>query len=115
MADFTYPYERAAMLGEEMPNGLDQVDQLNFLSLRSLYAQVRGGTIDRAAGSREKARLTYQRDLWARKLMIREGIVNRSVELFKAVELAASAYAKERTIENADRLYWALYGVAVDE
>lgn len=113
MANFTYPYERAAMRGEEMPDGLDMVDQLNFLCLRSLYGQVHSGTIDRATGSREKGRLIYQRNLWERKLMLQERMVRRSAELFRSVELAANAYAKERTLENADRLYHALYGIEV--
>ena len=110
MAEFTYPYECAAMRGEEMPDGLDIVDQLNFLCLRSLYAQVRNGVINRETGSREKAKLGYRRGRWERKLMIRERVVQRSVEMLKAVELAAIAYAKDRTPENADRLYWAVYG-----
>lgn len=109
MAEFTYPYERAAMRGGEMPDGLDIVDQLNFLCLRSLYAQAGNGIIDRETGSREKARLGYQRSRWKRKLMIRERVVQRSVEMLKAVELAANAYAKDRTLENADRLYRAIY------
>ena len=110
MAEYTYPYERAAMLAEEMPDGLDLVDQLNFLCLRALYAQVRNGTVSRETGSREKAKLGYRRDWWGRKLMIRERAVESSVRQLRAVELAASAYAKERTPENADRMYRALYG-----
>ena len=43
--------------------------------------------------------------------MLRERVVQHSVEMLKAVELAANAYAKERTLENADRLYQAIYGV----
>ena len=111
MAEYTYPYERAAMLGEEMPDGLDMVDQLNFLCLRSLYAQKRSGVIDRATGSREKVKLRYQRDLWEQRLLSREKLAQHCVELFRDVEGAANAYAKERTLENADRLYRALYGV----
>ena len=111
MPEFTYSYERAAMHGEEMPDGLDVVDQLNFLCLRSLYAQARNGVIDRETGSREKAKLGYRRDWWERKLMLRERVVQHSVEMLKAVELEANAYAKERTLENADRLYQALYGM----
>ena len=42
--------------------------------------------------------------------MIRERAVESSVRQLRAVELAASAYAKERTPENADRMYRALYG-----
>lgn len=97
-----------------MPDGLDIVDQLNFLCLRSLYAQVGNGVVDRATGSEEKARLGYQRSWWKRKLMIRERAVQRSVEMLKAVELAANAYAKVRTLENADRLYRAVYGMEAE-
>ena len=111
MAEFTYSYERAAMLGDEMPDSLNMVDQLNFLCLRQLYAQKRAGVIDRATGSREKAKLRYQRDLWERKLMMRERVVRHSVEMFKAVEFAANTYAKDRTLENADKLYQAIYGM----
>ena len=111
MAEFAYPYEQAAMLGGEMPEGLELVDQLIFLCLRSLYAQRRRGEIDRETGSREKMRLCYQRDLLGRKLMMGERTVRRSAEMLKAVELAANAYARERTLENADRMYQALYGV----
>lgn len=113
MAEFIYPYERAAMRGDEMPDGLDMVDQLNFLCLRQLYAQKRAGIIDRATGSAEKARLRYQRDLWERKLMLQERVVQRSVEMLKGVEAGANAYARDRTIENADKLYRALYGMDV--
>lgn len=110
MAEFTYPYERPAMRGDEMPDGLDMVDQLNFLCLRQLYAQKWAGVIDRTTGSREKAKLRYQRDLWERKLMLRERVVQHSVKMIKAVELAANTYAKDRTLENADKLYQAIYG-----
>lgn len=111
MAEFTYPYERAAMLGEEMPEGLDVVDQLIFLCLRGLYAQVRVGTIDRKTGSREKTRLGRQRDVWGQRLMFREKLAQYSAKMFKDVEAAANAYTKDRSLENADRLYYAVYGV----
>lgn len=114
MPEYTYSYEHTAMLGEEMPDGLDMVDQLNFLCLRSLYAQKRSGVIDRATGSREKAKLRYQRDLWERRLLSREKLVQHCAELFRDVEAAANAYAKERTLENADKIYQALYGMEAE-
>lgn len=113
MADYTYPYERAAMRGDEMPDSLDIVDQLNFLCLRSLYAQNRAGIIDRTVGSAEKAKLRRQRDFWEQRLFFREKLAKHCVEMFQAVEAAANAYAKDRTLENADRLYRAVYGVGV--
>lgn len=106
---FTYPYEQAAMRGEEMPNGLSLPDQLMFLALRQLYVQKRSGAIDRDTGSREKAKLGYQRERLCRKLGIQEGLVLYSARFFKAVEGAASAYAKNRTLANADELYRVVY------
>lgn len=113
MAELTYPYEQAAMRGEEMPKGLNIVDQLIFLSLRDLYAQKRAGIIDREIGSREKAKLRYQRDLWEGRLMLGEKLAQKSAKMFKEVEAAASAYARERTLERADEIYRALYGMDV--
>jgi len=111
VADFTYPYEREAMLGGEMPDGLELLDQLTFLALRSLYAQKRGGVIDRETGSREKGKLRYQRDILCRKLGAKEDMAIRSARFFQDVECAANAYAKNRTLENADKLYRVVYGL----
>lgn len=113
MAEFTYPYEREAMRGGEMPEGLDIVDQLTFLCLRSLYAQKRAGFIDRETGSREKLKLRYQRDLWEQRMMFHEKLAQHSAKMFRDVESAANAYAKERTLEHADMIYRALYGMEV--
>lgn len=115
MPDYTYPYERAAMRGDPMPDDLDIVDQLTFLSLRELYSQVRAGKIDRETGSQEKGKLRYQHDLWEGRLRLKERLAQHSVDMFKAVEGAANAYAKDRTLENADRIYKALYKMEVKD
>lgn len=109
MADYTYPYERAAMLGDEMPDGLDLPDQLTFLCLRRLYAQKRNGIIDRATGSSEKKNLGRQRNVWMERLHAEEKLAQHCAKMFRDIEAAANAYAKERTLENADRLYQVLY------
>ncbi len=106
-----YEFEMTAMHGGEMPEGLSLPDQMLFLGLRSLYQTYHSGGIDRETARREKGKLGYQRDLWDRKLHIGEGLSQKSVEMFKAVEASASRYAKERTLENADKLYRAVYGV----
>lgn len=113
MAEFTYPYECAAMRGDEMPDGLELPDQLNFLCLRNLYAQNRAGIIDRSVGSAEKKKLRYQRDLWERRLLSKEKLAQHCAKMYKDVEAATSAYAKERTLEHADEIYQALYGMEV--
>ena len=52
-----FPYERQAMSGDELPNGLEYPDQVLYLCFRSLYAQLRMGIIDRETAVREKRKL----------------------------------------------------------
>lgn len=50
----TFPYEREAMNGNEMPNGLEYPDQVLYLCFRKLYAQLRQGIIGRDTAVLEK-------------------------------------------------------------
>lgn len=102
--------ERLAMRGEPMPEGLSLTDQRFFQSLSLLYARYRAGFIDRAAGSREKGQILYQRDLEGRQREMDDKLIRHHVELTRAIEGAQNAYRKERTLENADRLSAALDG-----
>jgi len=106
-------YERAAMRGDPMPDGLSAPDQWMYRCLVLLYDSAKRGIIDRETGRADKGRLAYQRDLLERKFRIGEDLVTHSAQMFKAVESAANAYVKERTLENADRLYEAIYSVPV--
>jgi hypothetical protein len=105
------PYERAAMQGEPMPDGLEYPDQCLYQSLRLLYQNFRAGTIDKETGKIEKGKMVYERDRIERKLRTKEKIVQKSVEMINAAERYGCMYAKERTLENADKLYHALYGI----
>ena len=103
-----YPYEQAAIRGDEIPEGLDMAGVWMFLALRNLYKAIRDGLIDREQGKREKRKLENQfrvleadvrfykshRDFWAR------------------IEAAGTAYNKDRTLENADRFYKCVYGIS---
>lgn len=106
-----FPYESAAWDGLEIPDGLDAVDQWMFLSLRLLYQSYKKGVISKEMGNIEKGKLAHERTKMENKFKIRERIVQSSVEMTVKAESAANAYAKERTLENADRLYEALYGM----
>lgn len=103
----TIPYEKAAMRRGEMPGGLSYPDQLLFLALRSLYAQLKAGVIDRPVGVVEKKKLLesyrVQKFNWE--------MGDHFTRLIKNTELARAAYRKERTLENADKLLAALDGV----
>lgn len=113
MGELRLPYERAAMRGEEMPDGLALPDQLCFLGLRTLYAQARQGIISREVGSREKGRLLHQREVQIQKLRTKENLVASACSMLQNTEQAANRYAKDRTLENADALYETIYRVPV--
>ena len=108
-----YPYERAAMYGDPMPDGLSAPDQWMFRCLVLLYDSAKRGIIDRKTGRADKGKLAYQRDLMEKRFKIKEDLVGASARMIKAVEAAANAYARDRTLENADRLYEAIYSVPV--
>lgn len=110
MADYAFSWERAAMDGEPMPRGLPLEEQLAFQAVAHLYARYQLKVITRDDGSREKGEIVYQLGLNRRKLRTQEKLIKHSAALFRAVELSASEYAKNRTLENADEMYRALYG-----
>ncbi len=101
------PYEKAAIAGDEMPDGLTSPDKWLFLSLRLLYSYKRMGMVDKATAIREKRKLLedYQH------LKFQEDVQARMVETYKRAEIAACDYRKNPTIANADRLLEALYGI----
>ena len=94
------PYEKIAMAGGEMPKGLEYPDQILFLELRLLYDSYKRKLIDRETATQEKVELlrTYE----AHKIVDRMG--KEWVDQIKRTELVRSAYRKDKTIENADKL-----------
>ena len=100
------PYEKIAMNGGEMPDGLEYPDQILFLQLRLLYDSYRRKLIDRDIATREKVQLlrTYE----AHKIVDRMG--KEWVEQIKRTELARATYRKNKTIENADLLLVSVEG-----
>lgn len=101
------PFERTAMHGGEMPDGLTGSEQKLFLSLRMLYRQNDMGVVSRDAAVMEKKKLmqAFEVDRF------RDECGKHSVELWKAAEAGANAYGHERTLENADMVIEAIYGV----
>lgn len=100
------PYEKTAMSGGEMPEGLECPDQILFLSLRLLYDSYKRKLIDRETATREKVELlrTYEAN------KIGESVIKECAEQTKRTELARAAYRKDKTIENADRILICLEG-----
>ena len=94
------PYEKIAMSGGEMPEGMEYPDQILFLELRLLYDSYKRKLIDRDTATQEKVELlrTYE----AHKIVERMGKV--WVDQIRRTELARAEYRKDKTIENADKL-----------
>lgn len=102
-----FEYERQAMAGEEMPDGLRFAGQHYYLSLRMLYKQFRDGIIDRETATREKRRLlhTYEYDLmW-------ENIADGFIKNRDNSELARAEYRKNPCHENAIKIIESIEGV----
>lgn len=102
-----YPFERAAMRGDPMPEGLTGAEQILFSGLSLLYARVHMKLMDRDAAKREKVKLVqfyesirFDCDLWKRMTL-----------LWKELEGPMTRYQQSRTLEQADRCMEILYGV----
>lgn len=94
------PWEKDAMAGLEMPNGLSYPDQILYLELRMLYAQYFKKLIDRERATNEKKKLLDE----YRVYKFREEMGNHWVEVIRLTDIARCDYKKNRTLENADRL-----------
>ena len=94
------PWEKDAMAGLEMPDGLSYPDQILYLSLRMLYAQYFKKIIDRDTATKEKKKLLDE----YRCYQYREEMGNLWVEIISLCVLVRCDYKKNRTLENADRL-----------
>ena len=103
------PYERIAMRGGEMPDGLKWHDKQMFLSLRMLYYQYRIGIVDRETARREKIRLLNDYDFQKWQGEFTAHIATK----IKETEEARTRYRKNRTLENADAIILAFDGVPV--
>ncbi len=99
-------YERAAMRGEPMPRDLVFPDQLMYQSLALLYVRYRAGAVTREQAAAEKRQLLREHETF----VYRWKLGDHYAETIKKTELAATAYRKERTLENADRLLQAIEG-----
>jgi hypothetical protein len=103
------PYERIAMAGGEMPDGLEWYDRQLFLMLRSLYWQYKKGVVDRETASREKRKLLKDRDFQ----LFQDNFTKDIAKMIIDTEQARQAYRKNRTLENADAIILAFEGVPV--
>ena len=103
MADETgivLPWEKDAMAGLEMPDGLSYPDQILYLELRMLYRQYYQKIIDRDTATKEKKKLLDEYRIY--KFQYELG--NQCVETIRLTELARADYRKNPCHENAMKL-----------
>lgn len=107
MSEFVLPYEREAMQGLPIPENLSWYDKKIYIMLRSLYAEYKRGNISRETAKKDKKEIMkeYGNLVFAGKLL------DTAHERYKATEEARREYAKNRTLENAERMLQAFDGL----
>ncbi len=103
----TFPWERQAMDGAELPDGLGCAEKVLYLGLRSLYFQVRNKFISRETAIFEKRKLLDD----YRINKSNEELFDQNVELWHRISAAVVEYTNAPSIEAADKLLEIMYGV----
>lgn len=94
------PWEKDAMAGLEMPDGLSYPDQILYLELRMLYRQYFQKVIDRETATKEKKKLLDE----YRCYQYQDEMGKQWVEVIRLTELARAEYRKNPCPENAMKL-----------
>ena len=106
-----FSFERQAMRGEQLPQGLDIADSCLYVALKNLYAMYRNKMISRKDATEEKQRLVYN---WTTDKSKIEFLNRDSEALRDKIGTASEEYKNKPCIETADRLYAAFYNLPND-
>lgn len=102
-----FEFEVMAANGAPMPDGLSAADTAAYQALAHLYARYRAGFIERASAAAEKRKILRA---WESQKSS-EKLTEYHVALTVATEGAKSAFLKNPTIENAEKLIRVLDGM----
>ena len=109
MTEFTF--EREAMQGKPLPQGLDIADSCLYVALKNLYAMYQNKLISRKDATEEKRRLVYNWTTDKAKL----DFLNRDSETLRdKIGSASEDYKNNPCVETADKLYAAFYNLPDD-
>ena len=109
MTEFTF--EREAMQGNPLPQGLDIADSCLYVALKNLYAMYRNKLISRKDATEEKRRLVYNWTTDKAKI----DFLNRDSETLRdKIGTASEDYKNNPCIETADKLYAAFCNLPED-
>ena len=97
--------EDIAFNGGPMPDLRSQAQCVLFLALRNLYDYAKRVQMPPEQGRREKNEIlqAYKTNRFL------EEVEEETIQMWKKIEIAAAEYAKAPSVENADRLYEAIY------
>jgi len=109
MTEFTF--EREAMQGKPLPQGLDIADSCLYVALKNLYAMYQNKLISRKDATEEKRRLVYNWTTDKAKI----DFLNRDSETLRdKIAAASEEYKNNPCVETADKLYAAFYNLPDD-
>ena len=106
-----FAFERQAMQGQPLQKGLDIADSCLYIALKNLYAMYRNKLISRKDAKEEKQRLIYN---WTTDKSKIEFLNRDSAALKNKIGDASDNYKNNPSIENADKLYAAIYNLDDD-
>ena len=109
MTEFTF--EREAMQGNPLPQGLDIADSCLYVALKNLYAMYQNKLISRKDATEEKRRLVYN---WTTDKAKLEFLNRESETLRDKIGSASEDYKNNPCVETADKLYAAFYNLPDD-
>jgi len=112
---FQFPWERAAMNGDEMPDGLSLPAQMAYTTLRNIYDVYYRKSLSREAAAAEKRKLRRQYEMAMESLSFQDKLTDHHVRVIRATEMVKAACRKNPTPENALRLCDVLDGLIREE
>ena len=108
---FSFPWERDAMHGETLPEGLSLPDQMAYTCLRNIYSLYYNKIISRDAAAAEKQRVRVQWEKAVSTMEFDRKLTAYHVRVIRDTEAAKTACRKNPTPENALLLCNVLDGI----
>ncbi len=108
---YPFPWEREAIKGKSLPDGLNQIQQQTYIALRNTGYAFRNGWISRESAAQEKREFFLAYDRAMQKKERDDALTAHHAAVIKATETAQRAFRKEPTIDNAWRLSLVLDGL----
>ena len=96
MSEYAFSWERSAMEGTKMPDGLSLSEQKAWQALASLYARFRLKIITREDGHDQKGKIVYQLEKEMRSEQTANELAKWHVDLRKNIETAQNRYMRAK-------------------